>query len=762
MQRIKIEFAVPSTGYSFNILSAHQVNDQLVVVSTITTPHGAQGCSVCFISKEFTVNTNASQPLPVVHYLINNEQNSRPYISCFFKSIASTDVIQDILNQGTLVYEPRLDNLRALRLSDFDMAKQHNKPIQAFLFPTQLKPLTNYDYILNIFTVIAKDKIKLVFETITKSSIERSTRDIISTLSDKIELGECVMSLEKDMLMMKDDKLYFNAMVSDVKTPCSTSAVEFIIPVHKPKAVLHFLQMVDAALQSIRQKKSEYVVNYNHIQLSTQSILASFEDLILFKQYGYRYEESYYNNADIKCEMAETMEAFLNKAGTQHDPDSISNTILQLIMNESTLPCYSELQSAIAEFYSTLDSTQSSASAASAQKKSDKTNIITHQRLLLSSSSSPDKYEVLLQKVGIYSKQKYQLLSQKSECYDVLNIIEKANLFTENVSQNNCIYASIINGMPGNNKYNSYNTNNSFYIKKLYQILSGESAPQLCLLTPSINQRIITDILFYCRADSLVSLLSGLKPLTQNVANKIFSHLDVYLNLWDCMRRDHSTFQLFLNDSIPIANIITCESKMSKKQEWISKENVEALLADPTQVKHIIKGFNILCEHKLLDTERDNFLKNPCVATKTFDLLNSIGSGMLIPELIALTNSNPEVFYSATSVAEHCTYQRLVDLKDSESLIKTLANNTELRLIATKLCEKAREYRKHRHAQYDGRFDDDLELLLTVAGLRSDRGRHVSRYSMFVSQPSLTLNQCISNLNEKYKEENQPTAIMQI
>jgi len=366
-QRIEVNVTTPSTSYKIKILSVHQVDNQLVVVTKVTSPKGMAGASICSERDFVVVKTDAKAQLPVVHYLTGIEKKAgdnhignygRRYNldrgnSTIFLPIADVSEISHLLSKGKPLYAPRSDGMMALRMDRYEAARVNAAQTPALVVAGDYPGKATFSAeqmraVLNLHTVVDDGTIKVVFEGIyqeDKNKRYKRMEDICHTVEQKLE--NAGFSLEYDFLMTPDDYFNFDAVCADVNTKFVTSAVEFSIPAKDPKTVLNFMLLVDSIIAEAKEK-SGYQDPYNHVQVSQQSILSCFDDLFISSQ------PSHYSREKMHCienEMTITIEDFLNKPGTIHEPASVAEHLLESVTNCKNLPEYAALQDFLNTYY---------------------------------------------------------------------------------------------------------------------------------------------------------------------------------------------------------------------------------------------------------------------------------------------------------------------------------------------------------------------------------------------------------------------------
>ncbi len=340
MQRVEVHVGVPSGGYGFKLKAIYQVDNKLIAIAKISTPTGGATASLAFHRDMAVVHTGSSEPLEVVNYLINDKNNYEQFKIHDYISINSKDDIKDLHSKGRLLYQQRFDRLNALRLKQFESG---NADTNKLTFPARQCNAANIDTksILNIYSEIDRGFIKLVFESIAIDD-NRYGGDICGSVDSIARLAKEVISIEDDMCMVRDDTYSFKAICKGELTKFKTSAIEVYLPLSKSQTVLYFMLMLDATIDFYKRKESD--TGYSHVQISRQSILACFDDLIIDSA-------SYFGYPTIINEMSQSMEEFLSKPGTLHAPDSIANHVLFAISNNNNLSGYESLQRYLCEFY---------------------------------------------------------------------------------------------------------------------------------------------------------------------------------------------------------------------------------------------------------------------------------------------------------------------------------------------------------------------------------------------------------------------------
>ena len=360
-QRVAICLTTPSGSYRIKIQSVHQdsINNRLIAVSELICPRGMMTSDVAQARDAVIVKTSTNHELPVVHYLVGrsiSEKDEVASISTYGRQInmvsgdestclpiGDVSEISAQLTGTTCVYKPRTDGLVALRVSRHENA--WDIPAFGISNPTDETKLFRNEQmqsILNVFATLDDDTLKIVFETVTAKSNDKSYKDIKSLFNTAVaQSGKRTLSLTQDLLMSEDDKLHLDTTCANVKTSYVTEAVEFSIPTDHPKAVMDFLGLIDTVVANAKTKaERDYRDAYQIVQISEGSILSCFHDIFVSNLY----DRNTGKQNRIENPMPISIENFLNRPGTVHDAKSVAQYILDGISNSKQLTEYANLR----------------------------------------------------------------------------------------------------------------------------------------------------------------------------------------------------------------------------------------------------------------------------------------------------------------------------------------------------------------------------------------------------------------------------------
>src|SRR5688572_23462553 len=119
LQPIEAHYSASSGGYAFKIMSAYQLDHKIHVIIKLSIPNGPATCSFVFHKLNIVVQTDSVEPLEVIYYLINHEDNRRLERLNGYTNIKEEDEPK-LFGQAKVLYKPRLDSLKGLRLTDFE------------------------------------------------------------------------------------------------------------------------------------------------------------------------------------------------------------------------------------------------------------------------------------------------------------------------------------------------------------------------------------------------------------------------------------------------------------------------------------------------------------------------------------------------------------------------------------------------------------------------------------------------------------------
>lgn len=346
MQRIEARVSARTSGYDLFIHSVYQVDHQLIVISVISTPRGGVSSSYTFPGDIVIVHTGSHTPLKVVHYLMNDKNNSESFSYSGFIPLQQLHDIKPLLDRGQQCYAYRKDKMTARRLRYMEAAEDSKKQVNALAMPTLLKqdaPVV-MDSILNIFTVVEQGAIKIMFEKICKQDIFKDARFFMNTMASK---AESVLALEDDFQMITDNRLSFYAIAGNEKTRFDTVADEFTLPLHKPESVLYFMMVLDAFMMEATHQKDEYDKPCTHVQISQQSVLSCFDDLVITAV------GKPVSSATIENQMEVSMETFLQRPGTTHQPASVAVSLMKSIVALPHTPALEAVQAMLSPYCTT-------------------------------------------------------------------------------------------------------------------------------------------------------------------------------------------------------------------------------------------------------------------------------------------------------------------------------------------------------------------------------------------------------------------------
>lgn len=349
-QCIAVLGVVPSGGFGLKIQAVYKINNLLHVVTRLFTP--SNGSMVVArpqqISDKAIVTIDTDQPLPVLHYLVGSSSDALESVSEINKYMvrnSGTQFMPLACDQfaklaAKCLYRPRTDGMEALRLERFE----EGQAISAFKNPHTTDERWLYSYtqmkaILNIYTVVDDGLIKVVFESITAENKQKCPNIDYLFEYRPFDFDESI-SLERHLLMSKDDTLHFDAQCAQIKTRFKTSAVEFTLPADELGVLLIFARLVDKVIMAAK-KKSPYTTPYEVIQTSSDSVYSCFKELFISTISEYR----------IENEMPISIEAFLSKPGSLPAPNSVGGYLLEHIISNTHLPKYASLREFLLSIY---------------------------------------------------------------------------------------------------------------------------------------------------------------------------------------------------------------------------------------------------------------------------------------------------------------------------------------------------------------------------------------------------------------------------
>lgn len=300
-QRVKVAITTPSTAYHIKLLAVYEVEGELIAISAYNSG-GWGGDAISVASDAVVVNTSSAQTLPVKHYLTNiDEQDIEEdrHLGNYGKGefygakdatdftgvITDISEIQELLDKGKCLYEPRKDGLEAHRLGRAEA--NYGKDIKPLLeIPASEEALQpeQLQGIVNIFPVVDEGSFKVVVETVCNADAKKSFQNLTTAFNKAVEhSGAPELDLKAKLFMVKDDEFYFAASVAGESARYQTGAYEFTLPTQDVGLFLQFLRFLEESVKALSSSEDDYYQSYSRVQVSGQSVLAQFDELLISK-----------------------------------------------------------------------------------------------------------------------------------------------------------------------------------------------------------------------------------------------------------------------------------------------------------------------------------------------------------------------------------------------------------------------------------------------------------------------------------------------
>lgn len=362
-QRVKVAITTPSTAYHIKLLAVYEVEGELIAISVYHSG-GWGGDAISVASDAAVVNTSSAETLPVKHYLTNIDKQdiedgrhlgnygkgefyAAKDATDFTSVITDISEIQELLDKGKCLFEPRKDGLEAHRLGRVEANYGRDiKPILDIPASEDALQSEQLQGIVNIFPVVDEGSFKVVVETVCNADAKKGFQNLSTAFNKAVEhSGAPELDLKAKLFMVKDDDFYFAASVAGESARYRTGAYEFTLPTQDVGLFLQFLRFLEESVKALSSSDDNYYQNYTRVQVSGQSMLAQFDELLISKLRDRDYNDIRF----IEYPHAVTLEDFAS-----HSVQAEKYTAAELMVKgfvASNLAAYQAIQPAIAELF---------------------------------------------------------------------------------------------------------------------------------------------------------------------------------------------------------------------------------------------------------------------------------------------------------------------------------------------------------------------------------------------------------------------------